>query len=213
MNTQTVIDNAIEAVKKDLKSRLVVCWTLGRCLNELWKIKPETRPDNKQPVYKNHIAKLNRALERATGQTYTDSSWKQWRVVAERINQHGIKMLAAECVTIHETVLAVFMRGRNQESVNEWVMEIVEHKRKRNHYTQQEEKKRGKGISAAPMKTAPVEHERGITIRPPLDEDKLLCLFRSTINYAILGGLCLADVEQAFTEAKAMMPKQKGVAA
>ena len=48
------------------------------------------------------------------------------------------------------------------------------------------------------------EMERSITITPPLDEEKLLNLFRSARRFAVLGGLALDDVDKCYEEARRM---------
>lgn len=46
---------------------------------------------------------------------------------------------------------------------------------------------------------------RCVTVSPPLDQDKCLNIFRSMLRFAVFGGMCVDEVDKAYTEAKGMM--------
>ena len=201
-----IINTAVEAVKSELHSKLCARWQLGKCLNDLWSLRPQYRPDNNAPIYDTAIATLNKQLQAATGQEFSTSSWLHWRMLGERINDHGINALAAECVTEHEAVLAVYQIGPDSKRISDWIMAVMEGKKGRSHYTQQatrdrKTRKRTSNSSAGDN----ADRDRCIMVSPPLDKDKILNLFRSTLRFAVIGGLCVDDVDKCYSDAKMMM--------
>lgn len=197
-----IMADAVALVRVNVASHLSTRWGLGSCLQELWETDPVLRPDNDTPCYDKAIAALSGCILKETGQEYGKGSWLHWRMMAERIPGQGIIDLAAKCVTEHEAMLAVYRIGDDAKVMAVWISQVSGGVLARNHYTKVQDRKRRKAV------VKQVNHgevERRIFVEPPLDEDKLLNLFRSVLRFSVLGGMCVDDVDRAYDEAKGMM--------